>query len=265
MNTQEKIEYIVNWLIGQLNRSNMKGFVVGVSGGIDSAVTSILCASTGLPTLIVNMPIRIPENELLSVSRNRAINHMKMLKQIYINVEVLDIELSDVWREFEKKFSMENTTPMALANSKARLRMTTLYQLSAARGYLVVGTGNKVEDFGVGFFSKYGDGGVDLSPIADLYKSEVYQLARVLGVSDEIMNAVPTDDLWQDSRSDEQQIGATYDELENIMKKMNLIDERTYYRLTNREKEVLEIYTKHRTKNMHKMVPIPVCKLPEGE
>lgn len=265
MNTQEKVEYIVNWLTSQLKQSGMKGFVVGVSGGIDSAVTSMLCANTGLPTLVVNMPIRLQGNESLSVSRNRAINHMKMLKQRYTNVEALDIELSEIWYAFEEKFANENTSPMALANSKARLRMTTLYQLSAARGYLVAGTGNKVEDFGIGFFSKYGDGGVDLSPIGDLYKSEVYELARVLKVGDDILTAVPTDDLWQDSRSDEQQLGATYDELENIMKKMNLIDEQTYHRLTDREREVLNIYTKHRNKNMHKMIPIPVCKLPKGE
>ena len=138
-----------------------------------------------------------------------------------------------------------------------------LYYFAGIKNYLVAGTGNKVEDFGIGFFSKYGDGGVDISPIADLYKSEVYELARQLDVSEDILNATPIDGLWDDLRSDEQQIGATYDELENIMKKMNLMDEKIYQVLTNREKDVLEIYTKHRNRNMHKMVPIPVCVFPK--
>lgn len=271
MNTQEKIDYIVNWLKSQLEMSGMKGFVVGVSGGIDSAVVSTLCAKTEMPTLIVNIPIMtfydkksyniewtVEEN--ISGSRKRAYEHMCKLSGTYNNTESQVIHLTSVYDIFEDQFKFNNTSEMALVNSKARLRMTTLYQLSAARGYLVVGTGNKVEDFGIGFFSKYGDGGVDLSPIADLYKSEVYELGRELRVSNEILTAVPIDDLWEDSRSDEKQIGATYDELENIMKKMNLIDEQTYHQLTDREKEVLKIYTNHRNKNMHKMIPIPICK-----
>ena len=260
MNTQEKIEYIVNWLTSQLKQSGMKGFVVGVSGGIDSAVVSTLCAKTGMPTLFVGMPIHRGGNDAFDEAFVRSSRHRLDSKEKYKNVETVIIDLSTTYNDFRDKFADENTSEMALVNSKARLRMTALYQLSAARGYLVVGTGNKVEDFGIGFFSKYGDGGVDLSPIGDLYKSEVYELGRQLGVNDDILNATPIDGLWDDNRSDEKQIGATYDELENIMKKMNLIDEQTYHKLTDREKEVLNVYTKHRNKNMHKMIPIPVCK-----
>ena len=257
MTTQEKIDYIVEWLKVQLIKSGMKGFVVGVSGGIDSAVVSSLCAKTGLPTLVVNMPI----GQTVSDSNSRACNHMLRLHRNGNNVAVSVIDLTSVYDAFEMQFKGSDTSEMALVNSKARLRMTTLYQLSAARAHLVVGTGNKVEDFGIGFYSKYGDGGVDLSPIGDLYKSEVYALGTALGVDASILKAVPTDDLWNDGRSDEQQIGATYDELENIMEKKFTITE--YEKLTNREKEVAEIYSKHRCKNMHKMVPIPVCILPK--
>jgi NAD+ synthase len=271
MNTQEKIDYIVNWLKERLVISDMKGFVVGISGGIDSAVVSTLCAETGMPTLLVHIPIKnyheqssysieytVPEK--ISDSTLRAKSHLEKLSKKYDNVESQIIDLTGIYNMFSTTFRYNNTSDMALVNSKARLRMTSLYQLSAARGYLVVGTGNKVEDFGIGFYSKYGDGGVDLSPIADLYKSEVYELGRALEVNNDILTAVPADDLWYDNRSDETQIGATYDELENIMKKMNLSDEQTYYRLTDREKKVLKIYINHRNKNMHKMIPIPVCK-----
>ena len=263
MNTQEKIDYIVEWLESQLILSGMKGFVVGVSGGIDSAVVSTLCTKTGLPTLLVNMPI---DSDIMSDSFLRAVNHMLHLKEVYGNVETKSVDLSTTYNAFISNFGGDNFTEMAAVNSKARLRMTTLYQLSAARGYLVVGTGNKVEDFGIGFFSKYGDGGVDINPIGDLYKSEVYGLAKEMGVNENILNAIPTDDLWDDKRSDEQQIGATYDELENTMKKLKSHNGRFYnMESTDREKEVVEIYSKHRNKNMHKMLPIPVCKLPEGE
>ena len=256
MNTQEKIDYIEEWLKSKLKESGMKGFVVGVSGGIDSAVVSTLCAKTGLPTLAVNMPI----GEKVSDSNNRACNHLTKLYENNSNVEYSIIDLTPVYDAFEMQFEGSNTSEMALVNSKARLRMTTLYQLSAARGYLVAGTGNKVEDFGIGFFSKYGDGGVDLSPIGDLYKSEVYELGRELNVDGSILNAVPTDDLWQDGRSDEQQIGATYDELENIMEKFKYPEHVVF---TDREKAVAEIYSNYRNKNMHKMIPVPVCNFPE--
>lgn len=258
MNTAEKIDYIVEWLKSQLKLSDMKGFVIGVSGGIDSALTSTLCAKTEMPTLAVVLPINAGLN---NKSNDRAHIHLNELRKTYDNVETDAIYLDGVYNKFYELFSDKNTTEMALVNSKARLRMTTLYQLSAARGYLVVGTGNKVEDFGIGFYSKYGDGGVDISPIVDLYKSEVYELARELGISEDILNATPTDGLWLDDRSDEQQIGATYDELEDIMKNIN--DFNKLRDLTDRGKRVLQIYSKHRNKNMHKMLPIPVCKFPE--
>jgi len=264
MNTQEKIDYIIEWLKSQLKLSGMKGFVVGVSGGIDSAVVSTLCAKTGMPTLIVNIPITGTDWNLHNTpSFDRAAQHISNLYNSYSNVEPCLIDLSLTYFHFFNQFGKENKTEMALVNSKARLRMTTLYQLSAARGYLVVGTGNKVEDFGIGFFSKYGDGGVDISPIADLYKSEVYELARELEVNENILNAIPTDDLWDDGRSDEEQIGATYDELENTMKKLQLSRDSGENVWSDREKEVMEIYSKHRNNNMHKMLPIPVCKFPK--
>lgn len=264
MTTQEKINYIVEWLKSQLQMSGMKGFVVGVSGGIDSAVVSTLCAKTGMPTATVNMPIDF--NFDANPSYSRALKHISNLYNKYLNVELIFIDLLPTYIAFSNQFEKEDRTEMALVNSKARLRMTALYQLSAARVYLVVGTGNKVEDFGVGFFTKYGDGGVDISPIADLYKSEVYELARELGVSQEILNAIPTDDLWDDNRSDEQQIGATYAELENIMEKLNVDNIKPsdiFNNMTDRELAVMDIYSKHRNKNMHKMVSIPVCKLPK--
>jgi len=266
MTTQEKIDYIVGWLKSQLQMSGMKGFVVGVSGGIDSAVVSTLCAKTGFPTLVVKMPIHKGGMDAFDDSYMRAGYHSIKLEENFKNVERLIIDLSQTYNNFKDLFHDNNTTEMALVNSKARLRMTALYQLSAARGYLVAGTGNKVEDFGVGFFSKYGDGGVDISPIADLYKSEVYELGRELGVSKEILEATPTDDLWDDKRSDEQQIGATYAELENIMEKLNVDNKKPsdiFNNMTERELQVMDIYSKHRNKNMHKMVPIPVCKLPK--
>lgn len=268
MNTQEKIEYIIGWLKSQLATSGMKGFVVGVSGGIDSALTSTLCAKTELPTLLVHMPIN---QHIYSETALRALHHMKYLINTYEikenDMEHMLLDLSKIYNSFEKQFTDNNTTEMALVNSKARLRMTALYQLSAARGYLVAGTGNKVEDFGIGFYSKYGDGGVDISPIADLYKSEVYELARELGIDDSILKAIPTDDLWDDNRSDENQIGATYDELENIMVKLGGLKQKGGFlkELTEREKEVAEIYSKHRMKNMHKMLPIPVCIIPKED
>ena len=264
MNTQEKIEYIVEWLKSQLKSSKMKGFVVGVSGGIDSAVTSALCAKTGLPTLLVGMPIHEGGYDAFNDAFVRASHHKLKLKKDFENVETIIKDLSTTYNDFCTKFTDNNTTEMALVNSKARLRMTALYQLSAARGYLVVGTGNKVEDFGIGFYSKYGDGGVDISPIADLYKSEVYELARELGVSEHILNATPSDDLWDDLRSDEDQIGATYNELETIMKRLDELKNRggVIEELTKEECRIMEIYSKHRNKNMHKMLPIPVCTFP---
>lgn len=238
---------IVNWLKEYLEKSNMKGFVVGISGGIDSAVTSTLCAETGYPVLAVSMPIH--QDPTL---HNRSEIQKDWLYQKYASVLTENVDLSKTYDAFKLAVS---SSELGYANSKARLRMTTLYGLAAQHGFLVAGTGNKVEDFGIGFFTKYGDGGVDLSPIADLTKTEVYEVAKELGVPQEIQDAAPTDGLWDDGREDEDQIGAKYSELEWAM---NYNGEG---RLTDRQKQVLEIYNKHHQENLHKMTPIPVCKI----
>lgn len=238
---------IVNWLKEYLEKSNMKGFVVGISGGIDSAVTSTLCAETGYPVLAVSMPIH--QDPTL---HNRSEIQKDWLYQKYASVLTENVDLSKTYDAFKLAVP---SSELGYANSKARLRMTTLYGLAAQHGFLVAGTGNKVEDFGIGFFTKYGDGGVDLSPIADLTKTEVYEVAKELGVPQEIQDAAPTDGLWDDGREDEDQIGAKYSELEWAM---NYNGEG---RLTDRQKQVLEIYNKHHQANLHKMTPIPVCKI----
>src|SRR5690606_10851009 len=216
MKTQNVIDYIVNWLETYAKNANIEGFVVGISGGIDSAVVSTLCAKTGMPTLCMEMPIHQAENQ---VSRGK--EHITFLKNKYANVQSTEINLSPVFDEFSAQMpqtSNESALKLSLANSRARLRMTTLYFLAGTTNSLVVGTGNKIEDFGVGFFTKYGDGGVDISPIADLMKSEVYEMARALNVPASILKAPPTDGLFGDNRSDEDQLGASYDELEWAMK-----------------------------------------------
>jgi len=238
---------IVNWLKDYLEQSGMRGFIVGISGGIDSAVTSILCADTGYPVLAVSMPIH--QDPTL---HNRSEIQKDWLSQKYANVSTENVDLTQTYDSFKLAVS---SSELGYANSKARLRMTTLYGLAAAHGFLVAGTGNKVEDFGVGFFTKYGDGGVDLSPIADLTKTEVYELAKELGIPQEIQDAPPTDGLWDDGRQDEDQLGATYLELEWAMAYDGS------YRSTQRQNEVLEIYEKHHKANQHKMLPIPVCKV----
>lgn len=254
MNKKAVAEHIVRWLKDYAQNAGVKGYVVGISGGIDSALTSTLCALTGKEVLIVSMPIR-----QTSAEYSRAMEHIKDLELKFNNVRSIDIDLSDSFTSIEKSLPqhvLDNF--LAMANTRARLRMTTLYALGQADGLLVAGTGNKVEDFGVGFFTKYGDGGVDLSPIADLYKTEVFDIARELGVVDSILEAKPTDGLWEDGRSDEDQIGATYPELEWAMEyKGNGSD------LDNRQKEVLEIYNKFHRANLHKMKPIPVCEIPK--
>lgn len=238
---------ISNWLKEYLEDSNLESFVIGISGGIDSAVTSSLSAMTGRKTIVVSMPIHQKENEL-----NRAHNHMKWLSERFDNVEVLEFDLTQLYETFRLMW-IDEVNNLALANSRSRLRMTTLYQIATINKGLVVGTGNKVEDFGVGFYTKYGDGGVDISPIADLTKTQVRELARELGVNQEIIDAPPTDGLWEDGRTDEDQIGATYEELEWAME-YNSGD------ITERQKEVLEIYTKFHNQNKHKMNPIPIFK-----
>ena len=258
MKFEKKIsDFIINWLINYNSDNKMKGFVVGVSGGVDSALTSSLCAMTGLPLLCLEMDIYQKKEE-----KTRAINHIKNLKKKFTNVEFKSIELSSTFDVFQKSVGgqSENHNHLhSLANTRSRLRMVTLYYYASIYNYLVVGTGNKVEDFGVGFYTKYGDGGVDLSPIADLMKSEVFKVARYLGVSNDILNAQPTDGLWSDSRTDKDQIGASYDELEWAMSIKN-IDK--YNPKSKRESELLDIYNKFNTTNKHKMLPIPICHIP---
>ena len=244
---------IIQWLEFQLVKSNKTSLVVGVSGGIDSAVTSALCARTHRKVFCLTMPINQNPDET-----DRAIAHIKKLQEKYPQVEHKHFDLSETYAQFCKDYGViskpvSDVYRLSLANSKARLRMITLYMTSGVQNGLVVGTGNKVEDFGVGFFTKYGDGGVDISPIADLMKSEVYSLGRVLKIDKEIMDAPPTDGLWEDGRSDEFQLGATYDELEWAM-------EYDGSETNDRQKHVLEVYNKHRNNNLHKMVEIPIYK-----
>ena len=259
MNTPKVAEHIVKWLKEYAETARVKGFVVGVSGGIDSAVTSTLCAKTGLPTLCVELPIHQAESQV-----NRANEHIKQLRERFTNVSEAEVNLTSTFEDFKTvvpKVEASAQTDLALANTRARLRMTTLYYFAGLHGLLVAGTGNKVEDFGVGFYTKYGDGGVDLSPIADLVKSEVYALGKHLEVPNSIQTAQPTDGLFGDSRTDEDQIGASYDELEWAMKMQDL--GKTAIDFSGRQLEVFKIYTRLNKINQHKMVPIPVCEIPK--
>ena len=240
--------------------AKVNGFVIGISGGIDSAVTSTLCAKTGFPVLCVEMPIHQAQNQ---VSRGR--EHISYLKHSFEKVTSTEVNLTTTFDNFKNAVPIvnnEDTVSLSLANTRARLRMTTLYYLAGLHGYLVAGTGNKVEDFGVGFFTKYGDGGVDLSPIADLLKSEVRQLAAFLEVPKSILEAKPTDGLFGDNRSDEDQIGANYDELEWAMTQDDLGKVITDF--SGRKATVFKIYKRLNTINQHKMHPIPVCIIPKN-
>lgn len=260
MNTQGVIQHITAWLKDYSTNNRQKGFVVGVSGGIDSAVTSALCARTGLPTLCVEMPIHQAQSQV-----DRALEHVARLQQTCANVHLDRVDLTPAFEALRgalPKNAPQTTVDFALANSRARLRMTTLYYLAGLNSYLVAGTGNKVEDFGVGFFTKYGDGGVDLSPIADLTKSEVYQVARALGIVESIMKAAPTDGLFGDSRTDEDQIGASYPELEWAMDLRDRGLDPAAMELSERQRKVLAIFDQRRAANRHKMVPIPLCVIP---
>lgn len=251
----EKVKaHIVSWLKSYSEKSNTDGFVIGVSGGIDSAVSSILCAETNKKVVLLNMPIRQSANEFA-----RAERHIEDLKNRYSNVSSHELNLSPVFESFEKVMPFDiESNGLSLANSRARLRMMTLYAVGQANNLLVAGTGNKVEDFGIGFYTKYGDGGVDLSPIADLNKTEVFALAKTLNVIQGIQNAAPTDGLWGDGRRDEDQIGATYAELEWAMDFVgNEAD------LDQRQMKVLSIYRGFNSVNKHKMEPIPVCQISE--
>jgi NAD+ synthase len=260
MNTEKVTNHIVNWLKDYATKAGMQGFVVGVSGGIDSAVTSTLCARTGLELICLEMPIHQAPSQV-----SRALNHVAWLQKSYPNVSITQVNLTPVFDSLIDalpKVDNEEDRFMSLANTRARLRMTSLYYFAALKSLLVAGTGNKVEDFGVGFYTKYGDGGVDLSPIADLMKSEVYALAEYMGVNQEIIQAAPTDGLWGDDRTDEDQIGASYDELEWAMHHLEKKVDDT--RLSGRQKEVLSIYNKLHKANLHKMIPIPVCEISEA-
>ena len=257
MKNPEKVsKHIVSWIDNYLNKSKMKGFVVGVSGGVDSALTSTLCAETKRNVLCVEMPINQEKDQ---VSRSK--KHIEWLKKKYSNVSSISISLDNTFDSFIESIpevkSSEND--LSLANTRSRLRMVALYYFSSLKKYLVVGTGNKVEDFGIGFYTKYGDGGVDISPIADLLKSDVYNLAKFYNIINEIIEATPTDGLWDDNRNDEDQIGASYEELEKAMQIAHNLD----YDLSNREQEVLKIYKSLNSSNRHKMLPIPICKIPK--
>jgi len=260
MQTENVVNHIVNWLKDYTANAKIKGFVVGVSGGIDSAVTSTLCAKTGLNVLCVEMPIHQAKAQV-----NRALHHIDWLKSNFENVAMTQVNLTPVFdslidalptvKDEEKRF-------MSLANTRARLRMTTLYYFAALQNYLVAGTGNKVEDFGVGFYTKYGDGGVDLSPIADLLKTEVYKVAHYLGINQDIIDAPPTDGLWGDDRTDEDQIGASYPELEWVMQMKD--EGKSIADFNGRQRDVFQIFSNYNTINAHKMAPIPVCEIPKN-
>jgi NAD+ synthase len=259
MNTEKVASHIISWLKDYAENAKVKGFVVGVSGGIDSALTSTLCAKTGFPTLCVEMPIHQAESQV-----SRAEEHIKQLKSNFNNVSEVRVNLTSTFEDFKNVLPQTESSAkvdLSLANTRARLRMTTLYYFAGLHSYLVAGTGNKVEDFGVGFYTKYGDGGVDLSPIADLMKSEVYELAAFLKVPNSIQIAQPTDGLFGDSRTDEDQIGASYDELEWAM--IMLDKGKTENDFSGRKQEVFKIYERLNRINQHKMVPIPVCEIPK--
>ena len=257
INSEKIVHHIVTWLKLYAETAKVKGFVVGISGGIDSALVSTLCAKTGLPTLCIEMPIHQAPSQVL-----RGQEHIQFLKNTYDNVTNTIADLTgtfDLMGSALPKGTDEARLNLTLANTRARLRMTTLYYFAGIHQFLVVGTGNKVEDFGVGFYTKYGDGGVDVSPIADLMKSEVRTLAAHLGITQNIIQAKPTDGLFGDDRSDEDQLGANYDELEAAM----LANEqgKTEADFDGRELEVFKIYKRLNRINQHKMNPIPVCEI----
>jgi NAD+ synthase len=254
-----QIDKVIQHIVAKLNTycddSGLQGFVVGVSGGIDSAVTSTLSAKTGKKVIALNMPILQAKNQDSLSSR-----HIAWLEKDFPNVQGIRIDLSDAFLALCRALPADIQDELSMANTRSRLRMLTLYAHATHHRFLVVGTGNKVEDFGVGFFTKYGDGGVDISPIADLLKSEVFLLGRALGIIEGIIQAPPTDGLWEDNRTDESQIGASYAELEWAMTVE--ADENTD-NLTERQNEVLSIYRRFHAQNRHKIDPIPIIKIPD--
>ena len=268
MTSKQRIDYIVQWLQQYAESANIRTFVVGISGGIDSSVVSALCAKTSIATIVVQMPIR----------QNRTLDSCSSLQAGWLRehypdtVTHMSMDLTAVFTEFERKlqpFCSPEQEPnqqeqLAFANSRSRLRMMTLYQIAQSYSGLVVGTGNRVEDFGVGFFTKYGDGGVDISPIGDCYKTEVWAMGRELELPEEIINAAPTDGLWTDDRTDEDQLGMTYPELERAMAN-DLLDRASVHQvlgitMTQQEREQLQHYRALNARNQHKMQPVPVCR-----
>ena len=245
MEVSKKVVFIKDWILNYINSmpKQATSLVIGISGGIDSSVASTLCALTGTKTIVLTMPIK-----QISSQHDLSLKHEKWLKNKFKNIESHTIELDEVFKSFRSKLSGFDNEH-GLANSRARIRMTTLYQVAAANNGIVVGTGNKIEDFGVGFYTKYGDGGVDISPIADCTKTEVWELGKELGILEEIIQAQPTDGLWDDGRTDVVQLGLTYQELEEAMNNSNS---------PHRSK-----YLEQRKLNLHKMQPIPVCKIPK--
>lgn len=265
LNYSEVEKRIVSFLKAQANKANVEGYVVGISGGVDSAVASTLAAKTGLKVYLLQMPIKQKSAEV-----NRATAHIYWLIENFPNVFPIECELTSTFDSFlsgVEKHELDEKQNMAEANTRSRLRMVALYYHASIKKCLVLGTGNKVEDFGVGFFTKYGDGGVDVSPIGDLMKSEVRELGKHMGVFSEIVNAKPTDGLWDDGRGDEDQIGASYDELEWAMEYIRNNPRGFAYtpddfdKLTERERIVLIIYEQRHNANMHKLTPIPVCNI----
>ena len=261
---KKRIGHIVKWLKGYAKSAKIDTFVVGISGGIDSSVVSTLCAETGINTIVVQMPIR--QAKTLD---NRSSMQATWLLERYKNIQHISVNMTKVFDAFEKTTkslcvdndeAITGSVELAYANSRARLRMMTLYQIAQSHGGIVVGTGNRVEDFGVGFFTKYGDGGVDISPIGDCMKTDVWDMGREFGLPQEIIDAEPTDGLWADGRTDEGQLGMTYPELELAM-----IQAETNSGVDNRQqKDNLKKYRAIRARNLHKMEPIPVCKMPNG-
>jgi NAD+ synthase len=244
MKPLEKAQFISNWIKNYAEKmpSKAQSLIIGISGGIDSSVSSTLSAMTGIKTIVLSMPIKQKSSQ-----HDLSLKHQEWLVKNFDNVEAHTLNLDKLFETFESTLSNFDSE-LGMANSRARIRMTTLYQVAAANKGIVVGTGNKVEDFGVGFYTKYGDGGVDISPIADCNKSEVWEIGKSINILQEIIDAAPTDGLWDDGRTDEGQLGLKYEELEEAMNTINSI---------NREK-----YEKIRKMNLHKMEPIPVCKIP---
>jgi len=272
MTPKQRIKHIVKWIKAYARSAKIKTLVVGISGGIDSSVVSALCASTGINTIVVQMPIR--QNRKLD--NRSSMQATWLLDKFKSNVTHMSMDLTKVFDSFEKNLipycrenEDEERVDLAFANSRARLRMMTLYQIAQSHGGIVVGTGNRVEDFGVGFFTKYGDGGVDISPIGDCLKTAVWDMGRELDLPQEIIDAPPTDGLWNDDRTDEDQLGMTYPDLERMMaldflKRAEIVDSNMpgSAKLSTDDRSKLKRYQELRARNMHKMQPIPVCKIP---